>query len=288
MTRFAFAGDTHGNLKQMYRIIEDRHDLFPGGKIDYLFQVGDLGVWPSFEDMDPSSKSWSERHGVSPDVAAGDYPSLVRGEWEIPFPTYFIRGNHEDQALLCSYERANQARYPDDYLTRAVEILPNLHYIPDGHVIEVAGQKIAAWGGCWSWKTFRMEYWGNERQMLHTKKKYGSRPYAKRLEHMTRDRFERLMREDFQILLTHDAPTGCGVIGSNSHDLDQESLNDDRPEGLGVTYIRELIEKVQPGHHFCGHWHRYRYNFIGHTDSHVLDLIDGTRDPRLSVVVIEI
>jgi len=286
--RFAFAGDTHGNMKTMYQDALD-WQAANGHEINYIFQVGDFGVWPTFEDMDPSARNWSERHKVKPKKAAGDYPGLVLGEWEVPIPTYFIRGNHEDQLLLCTHEKVNQKQYPDDYLTRAIEIHPNLHYIPDGHVVEVEGVKIASWGGCWSWKTFPMEYWGNDRHMKHTNKKYGPIPYAKRLEHMTRDRYERLMREDFDILMTHDAPTGCGVVGARDvKHIDSETLSEDQPEGTGVKFIRELIETVQPRMHFCGHWHQYHLNQIGETRSIVLDQIRPGKDPEFSLIVVEI
>ena len=53
----AFAGDTHGQLKFMYQTALDwqaEHNQ----KIDYLFQIGDFGFWPTYEDMDPGSQSY--------------------------------------------------------------------------------------------------------------------------------------------------------------------------------------------------------------------------------------
>lgn len=286
--RLAFAGDTHGKLKFMYQTAE-AWQTATGKKIDYLFQIGDLGFWSTYENMDPSARSYGERHGMTPEENLGDYPSLMLGKWDIPIPTYFIRGNHEDQPLLCSYEKALASQYPHRYQERSVPILPNLHYIPDGHVIDIQGIKIAGWGGCWSWKTFPLGYWSAQRHHLHSnKKKYGNRPWPKRLEHMTRDRGEQLLEEEFDILLTHDAPTGCGVIGSSSRFIDAETKSEASDEGTGVRQIRELIETSKCQHSFSGHWHQYRELQISNSTHVCLDQLHPTHPTENSFRVLEI
>ncbi len=263
-----FVGDAHGHLRYMYeRLLELQKKQ--GLQIDYVFQVGDFGIWIDEGSLDRSCIRYAERRKIPLSEMVGDFPSLVLGEWEIPVPTYFIRGNHEDQALLLTHERTLAERYPNDYLRRPARILHNLFYVPDSHIVKLGKTRIAGWGGCWGQKTWGLDYWGEVRAARD------QNGHARRLNHMTRDRFERLVREDFDILVTHDAPTGMGVRGSrNRKEVDPEIMTESHPEGTGVSYIRELLEERKPRFHFCGHWHQYKGCHIGDTASVVLDRVD--------------
>jgi hypothetical protein len=261
----AFVGDTHGNIKLMYeRLLEWQERT--GFEISWVWQVGDFGVWPTLESLDPSTVKHAKKHGYPLMEAFGDFHKIVLGDYEVPIPTYFTRGNHEDQRHLMTFEKQLKKDFPKDYLSRAAPICENLFYVPDSHIIQLGSKRIASWGGCWGEKTFEMEYWSKERAVEN---KNG---FAKRLNHMTRDRFERLMRTQFDILVTHEAPAGCGVKGAHrgaaSMAIDSEELT-----GGGALPIRQLIETVGPEYQFNGHWHEFCKSQIGQTQCMVLDKV---------------
>jgi Icc-related predicted phosphoesterase len=108
---------------------------------------------------------------------------------------------------------------------------------------------------------------------------------------MTRDIFERLIRERFDILVTHDAPTGTGLRTGSGVLLDPESMTEDNVGGPGVPYIRELIETVEPRYQFGGHWHQFRhtkFNRHGSTDAYILDKCQPDGRHRQCMEVIEL
>jgi len=260
----AFVGDTHGNLKLMYeRLLEWQERT--GFELSWVWQVGDFGIWPTMESLDPTTIKHAKKHGYPMREALGDFQEILLGNYKIPIPTYFTRGNHEDQRFLMTYEKQLMRDHPKDYLSRAVTICKDLFYVPDSHIIELGGKRIASWGGCWGEKTFDMEYWSVERAVEN---KNG---FAKRLNHMTRDRFERLMRTQFDILVTHEAPAGCGIKSGSlpaPKGVDIEEIT-----GGGVRQIRELIETVGPEFQVNGHHHEYCPSTIGQTKCMVIDKV---------------
>ena len=269
----AWFGDTHGCLIYMWKLAQAWQER-TGIQLDAVFQVGDFGIYPHEDRLDPPTRKHAERHGYSIEIAVGDFPKVLSGEYEIPIPTYFIRGNHEDQEFLLNLQREKK----DWYLSHPAEVAPNLYYIPDGCVFELNGVRIAGQGGCWGKNTWEMGFWSNDRLQSQ-----------RRMNHMTRDIWERLRRQKFDVLITHDAPNGVGLQGApdpNSLLLDQESLTEGGEDGLGMPQIRQLVEEVQPKYHFCGHWHEYRKNQIGRCTSIVLDkTIDDGRDRRCMEIV---
>lgn len=271
----AFFGDTHGNINTMYAMVsvwEKRTGL----EIDLVVQVGDFGFWLSENTVDKMTAKQAkvlieeiEKRGNEIRAVCGDYPEYVLGELVAPKKTLVIRGNHEDQEYLMSREKQLQAEYPDDYLTRTIEMVPNMFYLPDGHVTEIDGVKFGALGGNFSWKTFELwDYWDKAR----TKRlRYGEK---RRLNHFTRDRWELLARSEMDVLLLHDAPQGMNLVTGKvlvvSEDQvltpDQERVfflpEDEVTEQIygqtGCPHLNELIEAIKPKFTFCGHWHQYR------------------------------
>jgi hypothetical protein len=241
-----------------------------------VFQVGDFGFFPSVDRIDPPTRKHAERHGYSLESIVRDFQDVVTGKYQIPIPTYFIAGNHEDNELLMVFEKQQMLLTPDKYLKEPIKIVDNLFYVPDGCIFKLGNSTVAGWGKCWGAKTWEMGYWSEQRAV---KNKDG---YAKRLSHMTRDIFERLVWESFDVLVTHDAPTGTGVKGgelpSDPTLVDPEMLTEGQESGLGVPYIRELIDTVQPYLQVGGHWHERRDNIFGNTRAVVLDKIYPGQD----------
>jgi hypothetical protein len=275
VTITAWFGDTHGNLSMMWDMATEWQER-TGIQIDWIFQVGDFGTFPSEDRLDDTSRKHALKHDYAISVAVGDFPRVLSEEMTVPIPTYFIRGNHEDQEFLLNLER-KQGSY---CLSHPIEVVPNLFYVPDGCIFQLGDHRIAGWGGCWGAKTWDMDYWGHAR--LNS---------PRRMNHMTRDVFERLRRERFDILVTHDAPTGCGLQGALNPKgllLDRESLSEDHPDGKGMPFIRQLIEETRPRYHFCGHWHEFHETAYGETTSFVLDKTIADGVDRRCMEIIEL
>ncbi len=275
----AFVGDTHGNLKLMYqRLLEWQERT--GQQLSWIWQVGDFGIWPTLESLDPATIKHAKKHGYPIRDAMGDFQEIFLDKYEIPIPTYFTRGNHEDQLFLMTFEKQLMRDFPKDYLSRPAPICKNLFYVPDSHIIELGDQRIASWGGCWGTKTFELEYWSKERVVAN---KNG---FAKRLNHMTRDRFERLRRTQFDILVTHEAPAGCGVRGAPH--TGKMSIDPEEITKGGVLRIRQLIEEVGPVYQFNGHWHEFCQSRIGDTQCMILDRVRTNEEYNRWMEVISI
>lgn len=278
----AIFGDTHGHLNTMYYLAKAWENR-TGLELELIIQVGDFGFWLSDLGLDNMTRKHQEKEAKKNKgmlSLCGDYPQYVMGERQAYKRTLVIRGNHEDQEYLMSHESALELRHPEDYLSRTIEMVPNIHYLPDGHITEVDGIRIGALGGCFSIKTF--ENWGYWDEARKKRVRYGEK---RRLNHFTRDRWERLMREKFDVLLCHDAPTGMHLQGAKGLQLPADEMTEKIYNEFGCPYIRELVETVQPQHAFFGHWHQRRKEKIGSTQCLVLDKTDKRPSPHCMEVV---
>jgi len=270
--RVAFFGDTHGNLNAMYETASD-WEKRTGLNLDLIVQVGDFGFWIHEDSVDLMTRKHAERSNERRQVAGeeirnicGDYPAYIQGERTVPTPTLVIRGNHEDQEYLMSLESQLEQQHPEDYLTRTIEMVPNMHYLPDGHIVDWNGVKFGALGGNFSIKTWEnWDYWDQAR---HKKLRHGEK---RRLNHFTRDRAEALRRKKVDVLLFHDAPTNMGLQGAVGIKLPVDEMTEKIYQQFGCPYLKELIEDLRPQYTFCGHWHQYRKQKFGDTTCIVLN-----------------
>jgi Icc-related predicted phosphoesterase len=141
-------------------------------------------------------------------------------------------------------------------------MVPNLLYLPDGHVVDIDGVKFGGLGGNFSYKTFNTWGYWHEHRTLRSKRHGGEQ---RRLNHFTRDRWELLMRSQMDVLITHDAPSEIGVVGraSMKDKLPEDEMTDKIYGRCGCPCITELIEQVEPKHFYCGHWHQFRKASLG-------------------------
>jgi len=273
----AFFGDTHGNLNIMYAM-SLAWEKRTGFEIDLIVQVGDFGFWLSENTVDKMTAKHRKRNndrrtqvGEEQRAICGDYPEYVLGELTAPKKTLVIRGNHEDQGYLMLRERKHQKENPDDYMNRAIEMVPNIYYLPDGHVVDIEGVKFGGLGGNFSYKTFHTWNYWDEHRTLRSKRHGGEQ---RRLNHFTRDRWEMLSRRKMDVLLLHDAPSGIGVVGASSlkGKMPEDEMTSLIYGSCGSPQLLELIEAIAPKHVYCGHWHQFRKAKFGETHTTVLNL----------------
>lgn len=205
------AGDIHGALDRMYAdVIAFEEEL--AVRFDWVLHVGDFGIWPDANKVDRATL----RHD-----GAGDFPRWLHEQKSAPKKTLFIKGNHEDFDWLAAQ--------------RDSEVLPNLHYLRNGHVFEItAGGDtlgVAGIGGCY----------GPSNYQRASASLYGS---ARR--HYARDEIEKLFTVGgIDVIMTHDAPAGVRFERA----LRQGGFFS---EAAGLD---ELLARTQPRVCFFGHHH---------------------------------
>lgn len=120
------AGDVHGELTKLYdsvRALEQRLKV----KADWLLQTGNLGAFPDPHRIDRALRQKNRQV---------DFHEYYMGVKEIPIPTLFVPGKHEDHRWLNFMASKNQ-----------LELIPNLTlllngyktYIGNGYPLSVVG-----------------------------------------------------------------------------------------------------------------------------------------------------
>lgn len=226
------AGDVHGAINSFYEKLLALQEK-TGRPIDAVLQVGDLQIYSDESHVDKAVA----RHG-----GAGEFPEWFKEQRRVPILTFAILGNHDDASLFCRYA--------------GKEIVPSLHLLPQGKVtsVDVGGRSlhIGSLGGNYSPKFFQTDP--------------ENLPPGK-LKHYTETHINSLIeKRPFDILLTHEAPTG--FISRGGADLG-------RPE------IRVLIERAEPRFAFFGHHHQRVEGKIG--DTTVVGLANAQNDGGLYV-----
>jgi predicted phosphodiesterase len=206
------AGDVHGALSRLYEDVR-AFEAFLGVRFDYILQVGDFGVWPDANRVDKATRNHD---------GAGNFPLWLNEKREVPRPTVFIKGNHEDFVWLDAQE--------DD------QVLPGLTYLRNGQSVDLRDPRsgtirVVGVGGCY----------GPSNYMRRSDELQG---YARR--HYTSDEIERAANtESVDIVLTHDAPGG---VRFNRHRRGAGYTSD--AQGLDV-----LLNQLRPKVCFFGHHH---------------------------------
>jgi len=219
----AAVGDAHGEFESMYAAVLAL-EAQVGRAVAYVLHVGDFGVWPDPAHLDEAT----EKHGDS----GGFRTLLARGQ--VPRPTVFIAGNHEDF----------------DYLQalRAREVVRGLQFLPWGEVVtlEHAGERlrVGGVGGCFGPSDYR-----KERLTGWTRRHY-TRADLRRLEANARDGLD--------VLLLHEPPAG---EATELHAPDGYRVRSWTLAGEGQA---ELVASVRPRVCFTGHLHaRIERNLAG-------------------------
>lgn len=212
----AVTGDIHGHLSVLYeKVFALQKEL--GRPIDSIFQVGDFHLYTDESRVDGAVL----RHG-----GPGEFPLWFREGRSAPIPTYVILGNHDDATLF--YEYAGR------------EIVPSLHLLPQGEVLDLTVNKrtirIGVIGGNYSSKNYPKE----PDQLQQARKRHYTRTHINSV----------LNQAPVDILLTHEAPLGFIVR---------------RGSDVGRPEINELIERLQPKLAFFGHHHTRVSGQIGTT-----------------------
>jgi len=193
----------------------------------------------------------ASKNGVTHIIACGDFGYWVHMAFGKKFINrvahlaeknnirfYWVDGNHENHDILDDLVREHGASAPIP--------TPNewLCYIPRGCRFTIGGKTIMGYGGAysvdWDQRIAGHSWW--------------------RQELINEYHLDGIAPEKVDILVTHEAPLGKRI-----------SYKDDiRISVRQRELISELVEKVQPDYHFCGHHHTRETWTVGDTLVNVL------------------
>lgn len=213
--RIAIVSDVHGKILLPFKLV-DLYQKETGKKVDLILQCGDLGAYPTMENLDKATIRHAQYDrdelGFHDDFTKAD-PLIAAFLEKLGLEMICVRGNHEDHDFLDALEQQSTAsRFPIDVYKRVwicksgqVQTL-NLH----DETLNVVGiGRIGDRKGR-SEKRFIQDY---ERQEINKLYK---------------------LKTDLDLLITHDK--GGSLAGD-----------------YGMKEIRDLLDDVIFRYHFYGH-----------------------------------
>ena len=162
----------------------------------------------------------------------------AEGRYEpFPSPLYWIKGNNENFDLIAAGD------LPD-----------NLHYIPNGRLIEIGPLRVAGLGGTFAPTMYDVP----AAELPHPKKGTAkATELADRRRHFVREDVEACTRmHHVDVFLTHEAPRPFRVGGVDA----------------GKTPVNDVLAAMKPRLHLFGHHHRFGEMKVKDVRSVCLDL----------------
>jgi Icc-related predicted phosphoesterase len=161
-------------------------------------------------------------------ICVGDLASRTGAYPEPPAPLFWIKGNNEDFDRIAEWERGGEQPR-------------NLHYIANGTAATVGPLHVAGLGG-----TFAPTWFDTPAANLpHT-------PRDDKRRHFVREEADACKRlSAIDILMTHEAARPFILV--------DEGTAGARPRrrDAGKPAINDVIARLQPRLHLCGHHHRF-------------------------------
>jgi len=131
--KIAIVANPDGEIESLYKHLEP---------CDYVFSIGNFGIWPDPNRLDRGTKMHK---------GPGDFSSLLKKGWVSPVKTIVIPGIHEDHKWLLTKIKQNE-----------LEILPNVTIQLNGYYLNLGDTnnpyKILGLGKGFSTKIFNNQY----------------------------------------------------------------------------------------------------------------------------------
>jgi Icc-related predicted phosphoesterase len=170
-----------------------------------------------------------ERHPEVPFwLCVGDVASRTGAYPEPPKPLYWIKGNNEDFDRIAAWKEGR-------------DLIPNLHFIPNGTSTTVGPFTVAGLGG-----TYAPTWFETPAAQLPGKRRDDKR------RHFVRAEVEacKAMR-GIDVFMTHEAARPFVIVDEPKPG--KKPLRRD----AGKPAINDVLASMQPRLHLCGHHHRF-------------------------------
>lgn len=161
-------------------------------------------------------------------LCAGDVASSTGAYPQPKAPLYWIKGNNERFDRIADWEAGR-------------DLVPNLHYIPNGTAARVGPLTVAGLGGTYAPKWYDTP----AAQLPYT-------PRDDKRRHFVREEVDACKRlQGIDILMTHEAPRPFIVIDEARAGAAAKRRDAGKPA------INDLLATLKPRLHLCGHHHRF-------------------------------
>jgi Icc-related predicted phosphoesterase len=170
-----------------------------------------------------------ERHPEVPFwLCLGDVASRTGAYPEPPKPLYWIKGNNEDFDRIAAWQEGR-------------DLVPNLHFIPNGTSTTVGPVTVAGLGG-----TYAPTWFETPAAQLPAKRRDDKR------RHFVREEAEACTgMRGIDVFMTHEAARPFVIVDEPKPG--KKPLRRD----AGKPAINEVLALMQPRLHLCGHHHRF-------------------------------
>ena len=229
-------GDTHGNFERFVK--EEVPELYAcaeQGEQVYLIICGDFGG------------IWDESY---------NNVKRIQALKQLPFTILFIDGNHENFDLLKYYERV-------DYMGgKAHKIADNIYHLMRGYVFEIEGKKLFCMGGAKSHDVqdgiLDRANFKDDITFMKTWQRWYLENRQFRVNHYTWWKEEMPSSIEMKRGLKSLEQVGYKVDYVISHSLPSKVLKavgyEDTEDSI-TTYFDQLVDKLEFGVWFSGHYH---------------------------------
>lgn len=243
--RVVLAGDTHGQIDAVERLLDVAYDRDAEG----VFVLGDFGVWDHADDG-------RFTQGVS-DLA-----------WDHDMKVWFLPGNHENYDLLDRWEKNNE-RDKDGFVHVSSD--GALLYSPRGHRWTWEGVNFLSLGGAYSVdKRSRVTNDFINRTSAQRRAKYNEKPWRGDEYRLAHEEWSWWAREEItqeeadlaakgglaDVMLAHDYPFGTEV------GWDRKNFEECQPN---QKKLRQVVDAVRPKLYCHGHLHHAYHAHLGDT-----------------------
>ena len=212
--RFAVVGDVHGDHWKMIGLLAG-WEKSRKKSLDFVLQVGDFEPHRSESDLATMAAPAKYRD-------LGDFPIFASGQFQFPWPIYFIGGNHEPYGWL-------------ETLPDGGQIAPNCHYIGRANAVEIGEIKVARLSGI-----FQPHLFPQTRPNIS---QFGAKSNKEWIGWNQGDIEKLLNLSRCDIFLLHEWPIEFGDHQRHFADV------------AAREWIELALESLRPDLIFCGHLH---------------------------------
>lgn len=219
----AAVGDVHGHMHAMVRLLQ-AWERRSGRAIDLVLQVGDFEAHRDEADLATMAAPAKYRK-------LGDFAAFYSGPARMPWPLYFIGGNHEPYGYLDT--------------VGAGALTKNVNYMGRVGVLERGGLRIAGLSAIFRPELLTVARPGPEEIGQRSNKAYIG---------FTETEVDAVLAlERVDVLLLHDWP--AGLVRAEEMPAMRARAARLGYDEIGNDYARLVIEALRPRLVLCGHMH---------------------------------
>jgi lariat debranching enzyme len=245
LVTFAVEGCCHGDLDQIYGVLEDA-EVERAVKTDFLLCCGDFQAVRTHEELECMACPAKYR-------AMKDFVHYWEGKRKPYCPTLFIGGNHESPVHLRDLYFGGWAS--DDIL-----------YLGHSGIVNIGGLRLAGLSGI---------YKSNDVYKGHFETFPYSEDSKRSAYHVRKFEVNKLLAASgpIDVFISHDWPTGITDHGDVAKllkiDKTGQLTEDIRTGTLGNPLGMEILKALKPKYWFSGHMHMHFTALVHHPDGSV-------------------